>query len=172
MKINRLLSIGFILCLASSCTDANSSNDDSEKALFRHFLALKAESRIIEENGSLDMRIYYGHNFYNDEGKMLSNPEDVKFCVTMTEGDNVVFNYVIDDFYSEEYDCIKNKTVDYKNHYVTVTFSWSELEEKNSDLIMYWVKLKREDLDHGPVKSYFRFFKKDNNYVLKLMGEE
>lgn len=168
MFIKRKLKLLFIPIILCGCS---ANNDKPLQALF---IKVVSDDDFITENDTLNIKIYYAHDFYKDDGYYSSPIGEGDFYSTgeyyylnIFRGEEKVFSEKLEDFTDEKYDCCKNKKIEYPDIYKTFSFSYEELISLNSETIDYEINLCLEVRPRGNANYPLRFIKEDSGFRLK-----
>ena len=141
--------------------------DSKESPMF--FLAAKSERNFVSETTPLSIDFYFGHNFY-DGSYYCDTYENEEFGIELKTNDVMLYSKTIADFNDKKYDCVENKKIDYKNNFVTIEFSWEQLNGFNSNSVPFELKINRISYpDWSGCKFYFWFVKDNNMFTFKTM---
>jgi len=114
---------------------------DSSKQTSSDFVAYELDNREYELGEQIELKIFYGHNFYNDDGE-LSNALDIENALHKIEVYDTnldfsvkerLFEYEISDFYELKYDIINDKSINFEN-FIIVTIRLESLKNQHGKL--------------------------------------
>lgn len=180
IKVKKIFTVLFISCLCN-CTNRETGVNvglelrESGKELPYLFIGLKADDDLVKIGESLNFQIFYGHDFYKDNGYFSSPSDDNNYYLSLVSEDAIIFRIALDDFFAKKYDCLKEKKLDYKENYVDYKFEWDELNNTKLDSIKYSVILSKpfDGWDDKPYTSkgecslLFRFVKENEGFRFK-----
>lgn len=124
----------FLFCtlvLSLSCSDNHDNSLFDDVKAKAAGLYLKIETKEKEKEYLLD--IYYGHNYFNDNGILSAGIQDRYFGINIyfvSEGESINYDliinndeeklidsYKLDNFATIDYDCLYNGSINYRNCY-------------------------------------------------------
>lgn len=164
MFIKKTLTIitSFFAVLSSCC-------ESDSKPSSNLFLKIEADTDLVKEGETFKVRIFYGHDFYNDKGYLNSPSTDNQpYYLNLISNENTIFSNKLEDFLDEKYDCLINQKVDYKDNFVNQDISWEELNNKNENIIRYEAQLSRPFERVPECEALFHFVRESNDFKFKI----
>ena len=118
-RILKYLLIFVTICFSFSCSNEQQNNDASNN--YKPGISLKMKVDVFEKEKEYLLDIYYGHDFYKDNGNFATSTDHNKFGIAICFINNnekiILDSYTLKDFSERYNDCISNNKVEYKNCY-------------------------------------------------------
>lgn len=174
MKMKRLFGFIFIFVViffSFSCSNEQQNDDLSNGYKPESSMYLKAD--YIEKENEYLINIYYGHNYYNDNGKFTGGTKDTIYTIDICfvdENEKIIMDsYILKDYLEIDNDCVFNNKLDYKNCYGFRLNKKNLIKAGFIDIYLYSLKI---DEQYNGIGYRFSYSKEEGIVVYRRKNLE